>query len=377
VGFTFGFAFLTRTEGILYFLFIRFLQGMCTYWFERNIRSLKPLISWSLIYILCFGAIAVPQIWHVSEKMGTFAINGRQAWMAILNNPDGKSYGEKIKGLDFSPAKTNIEYLRVHPEELPSNANLNLRAHVSTVLDNFNVLYQNTLGILLGPLCLIAFAFGLLSLYQSGYAFEAFLILVFIGVSLVGPFMHNVDMRHVLIIAPIMFLVAGIGVVYASEAFAGKYEKKYIVQYSFLAFFLFAMIAVWVMPLRNTFRQTHYNRDYSLATLKEPLRILKNIAENELGRAPNVLAQRSYIAYFLGGTRLDLPYTDYQGLVKYCELNEVEFFYFSHRQIREGKYPFLVAFTSGSALADFALLHTGLDDYGEKVELYRFRNGKP
>jgi hypothetical protein len=376
LGIIFGFAFLTRTEGILYLLFIPLLQGVCTYWVGRNTRSLKHLISWSLVYILCFGALAAPQIWRVSEKMDTFAINGRQVWMAILNNPDGKSYLEKLKALDFSPSETNIQYLRVHPEKLPPSADLDLYLVAYKAFSNFTILSQTSLGKLLGPLCLIAFAFGLLSLYRSGYALEAFLILAFIAIGLVGPFMHNVDLRHILIIAPMMCLVAGIGIVFVSEELVRNYDRNSMVHYGLPVLFLFAVVATWALPLRNVFNPADYNRDYSPAELREPLRILNNIAENELRRAPIVLAQRSYIAYFLEGPRFDIPYTNYQGLVKYCELNEVEFIYFSHRQISHHKYPFFEDFTSGHALADLALVYTGVDAYGEKVELYRFRNSK-
>ena len=188
--------------------------------------------------------------------------------------------------------------------------------------------------------------------------------------------MHSVRMRNILLIAPMMFLVAGIGIVYASEAFVGKSKKFSTAQYVLPVLFLFGTVAAWAKPIKQVLKPANYNTEYSLVELREPLRILENVAESELDRAPIVLAETGYISYFLGGTRVSLPYTNYQRLVKYCELNEVEFLYFNHRRIRLWKFPFLEDFTSGRALTDFALLYTGVDAYGEKVELYRFRNSK-
>lgn len=376
LGVIFGFAFLTRTEGFLYLLVMPFLQGVSTYWFRRNTWSLKHLISWSLVFILCFGAIAAPQIWRVSEKMGSWAINGRQVWMAVLNNPDARYYHEKIKGLDYSPAEVNISYLYTHPEEVPPRTHLSLIAHLKNFIVNFNELNQEKLGILLGPMCLIAFGIGLLSLFQSGFRFEASLILAFIALNLLAPLLHNVVIRHILVIAPLMCLVAGIGIVHASEVLVGRFEKYSTAQYVLPVLFLLAIVTAWVVPLFKAFNPADSNKEYSLIELREPLRILKDIAGNELGRVPIIVAERGYLTYFLGGTRLPLPYASYQSLVRYFELNKAEFLYFTHKRLRDRNWPFFKEFTNGHALADFTLVYAGADTSGEKVELYRFRNDK-
>lgn len=374
LGIIFGFVFLTRTEGILFLLFIPFLQIVATYWSGKNILPLKSLVVWCFIYILGFAMLAGPQIWRVSEKMGSLAINGRQNWMAVLNNPDGKSYKEKIHGLDFSPSEVNIVYLGSHSDELKSAENMNIYIPISKAIWNFSDLTQNRLGILLGPMCLIAFGFGLLSLYKSGYTFELFLFLAFLAESLVGPLLHNVAIRHILVIAPMMCLIAGIGIIYVTKVLVGT-DRQYAAVFNlFPLIFLFGTATGWAVPIKQALNPPNYNREYSLAELREPIHILRNIADNELGRAPVVIAEKGYVAYFLGASRLPLPYSSYENLVKYCELNKVGFFYFVDKRIRESNFPFYKDFTSGRALADFTLLYSGVDAYGEKVELYRFKN---
>ncbi|NIV31480.1 MAG: hypothetical protein GWN58_18915 [Anaerolineae bacterium] len=77
------------------------------------------------------------------------------------------------------------------------------------------------------------------------------------------------------------------------------------------------------------------------------------------------------MAYFAEGRHLYLPYTDYEGLVKYCDLNYVDFLYLKHRRVE--RYPFFEAFIQGSSPPDFALLYRGVDAYGEGLGLYRFQ----
>ena len=373
LGLTFGFAFITRTEGILYLAMIPLLQGIYTFFFDEKARSLKKYIAWSLIYVLCFAAIAAPQIWRVSHKMGSFALNGRQAWIAVLDAPSDKSFREKLSGLDYSPGEVNISYLRTHPEEWPSTGKQDLLGRIKASILNFHTLYNRDLSILVGHFSLMAFGVGLLAVYQSGRRFETFLVLAIIGVNLIGPLLLSPKyiFRHIWIIAPIICLVAGVGVVYASRIIVECHKKFLRWQYLALGSFLCAMILAWVVPLKTTLKPSDFKAEYSLRELQEPIRILKEIGEKELGRPPRVIAERDFIVFLLGAPRIPLPYTDYQGLVRYCELNNVEFLYLVHRRVRQEGYPFFQAFTNNQALKNFSLVYSGVDAYGEKVELYR------
>ncbi len=113
-----GLAFLNRTEGILYLAIFPIMQGTHLLFTGSKQYGIKNYCIWTIAFSISFLAIAVPQIVNVSYKMGTFAINGRQAWAVILNNPDGKSYEEKIYGLDYSQDQINIWYIQENPEVL-------------------------------------------------------------------------------------------------------------------------------------------------------------------------------------------------------------------------------------------------------------------
>ena len=368
----FGLCFLNRVEGILYLAIIPFLQGTHLLFGKRKYYGFKRLIGWTLVFVMFFSFMAIPEIWRVSQKMGRLTVNGRQVWMQILKNPDGKSRIEKIFGLDFSPSQINIAYLKNHPEALEQSAIRISPVHfLKASIRLFNDLYQNKLGTLIGPFGLIFFAFGLFALYETGRRFETFLILAFIGLNLLAPLTASVKMRYIAIIGPIIILMEGFGIVYLSKRLLefhnnGSWRKHIL---PFMLFFI--LIGVSVVPLLKTFRPPHFNKEYSPVELKEPIAIVKKITEKELKRPPIISAQRGYLSYFASGKQVFVPYTHYEGLVKYCHLNNVDFFYLKHSRLNN--YPFFKAFFQNSPPPDFVLLYSGVDAYGGKIELYRFQ----
>ncbi len=243
--------------------------------------------------------------------------------------------------------------------------------YIKTVVKEFDCLYRKQLGILVGPFGFIFFGFGIVALYQSKRRFEIFLILAFISLNMLCPLLHNVAMRHIIIIAPIIFLTEGLGIVYLNRILLQGYQRYFLTKHVLVFIFLFGLIGAWSLPLLKTFRPSDHNAEYGRAELREPIAIVKKMEENELQRTPVIASERGYLAFFTGGKQLYLPYTDYQGLVKYCDLNNVDILYLKHRRVK--KYPFSQAFLKGKANIDFVLLYTGLDDHGEKLELYRFR----
>lgn len=372
LGVIFGLAFLNRLEGILYLCIIPFLQGSYEFLWGRNKSSFKQFLSWSSIFITCFSLMAIPQVWRVSHKMGTFAINGRQVWSLVLNAPDEKSGMEKIFGLDFSPSQINIGYIKSHPEVLNQfESKTSPTDYIKTVIKEFDHLYRKQLGILIGPFGLIFFGFGILALYQSKRRFEIFLILAFISLNMVGPLLHNVVIRHIIIIAPIIFLTEGVGIVYLNRILLQGHERYFLAKHVLPFIFLFGLIGSWGLPLLKSFRPPDYNHEYSPAELREPIAIVKEMEENELQRTPIIASERGYLAHFVEGKQVYLPYTDYEGLVKFCELNNVDVCYLKHKRV--AKYPFFQAFSKNKTNIDFVLLYSGLDTHGEKLELYRFR----
>jgi 4-amino-4-deoxy-L-arabinose transferase-like glycosyltransferase len=380
LGLVFSLGFLTRVEGVLFLAFIPVLQASHL-WVARNRRryTSKRLASWSAVYILVFCLVAAPQVWRVSQQLGTFAINGRQLWALVLNTPDGKSYEEKIYGLEYSDGQTNLKYLQSHPDvQRQVTSGFSLGRHLRRIVVNVEDLHEIQLGVLVGPLGLVFASFGLLALCERKRYFEAWVVCAFVTVALVAPLMHNVVMRHIAIIAPMTLVVAGIGVADLARRLAAASPALARRKPALIFLLVLAAACLEAPSLRRNFRSRSLdrwsNREYDPEALSAPAAVVASVAQNELGRQAFVVARKRYLPHLAGARAVALPLVDYERLVRYCRLNGADFLFLEHRFLRE--YPFLDHFANELASRDFELLYSATDSRGRKIELHRFRPGQ-
>ena len=381
LGAIFGLAFLTRIEALLNLFTIPLLQGVLLFFGQRNKESAKRFVGWTAVFALSFSLLIGLQILRVSQKFGYFAVDERQIWTVARGMLDGKSYEEQINGLNFSPSQINVDYIRSHPEvqgEFASHASLKEVVITSsqTLLSNVKELLRTKLNTLVGPFGLLLFCVGLFGLYRSHRPWDAFLVLAFITLNLVGPLLYQVQIRYIAVIAPMMVLVEGIAIVYLAGSLSTLWKKNGTRENILCCVLLSILISAWSRPLYLLYTSPkRFNGEYSPDSLRQPVRIVKSIAEKELRRSPIVSARRGYLIYYSEAKPEALPYTDIQGLTRFCELNGVDFLFLEHRLIHG--YPFLESFNGGDLPAQFLLLHRGTDAFGGKLELYRFQNHSP
>ena len=375
LGFVFALGFLNRTEGILFIAIVPGIQLIHFLFFRNGEYNFSKYLSWSLTYIFIFSLLASPQIYRVSDKIGTFALNGRQVWMAMLKNPDGKSYEEKKHGLDYSPKQINLTYLQTHPEaykKLESSGDV--KNIIKLFMDEVSKLQQFQLSSLLGAFVLIFFGIGLISLFNQKLFFEVTLILLLIIVSLVPSAMHDVDFRHIAIIAPIMILVAGIGVVFLSNEITNNISSQKLANFlkGKLSFVLLLVsILTSFSSLNSAVKNPTKNDEYVPKDYYKPIEIIReNIKKNSLIN-PILVSRKSYFAYMSNLPPLEIAFTDYDGLLKYCDLNNISYLFLDYKNIKD--YPFLSRFEKGNT-PHFEKIYSGTDSFGFKIELYKFLN---
>lgn len=370
LGVVFGLSFLNRLEGLIFLAVIPFFQLL--HWLIDKHRgySLKHWAKWTLVFGVCFIVLIAPQIWRVSEKVGHFALNGRQIYSIILNNPDGKSLAGKIFGLDYSDSEPNIEYLRVHYEPVAKMAaKIPLSTYPVRFLKNISGFYRVESAQLFGPLVIVFFAFGLLAMYLSARIYELLVALTFLGSTLVAPLLTPFMARHFAIILPFVVLIAGIGIVYVARTLL---ENTRFRRYGSLLCFLFVGGALVLMapPIgKAVFTPPKFNDEYSLVELEKPVQLVQAIAADELHRVPVIVGERGWLALYSDSKQVYLPYTDLQHLVRYCELNSADFLYFSYRRVLN--HPFFAEYERSGLPKNFVLLYSGSDYQGSKVVLYR------
>ncbi|MBA4368870.1 MAG: hypothetical protein C0403_14680 [Desulfobacterium sp.] len=373
LGMIFGASFLNRLEGIFFFAVVPFWQVSYYLYEGKKQLPLKQLLQWVFIYLAVFTAVMSPQIYKVSNQMGKFALNGRQVYSIIRHMPGSESEIEKLFGLTYSPKVLNIEYLSKNAQVLNRyQSGTNPVQYVKTVANEFNILCQKQLGEIIGPFAMILFGFGLLAMYRDRLHFNIFLIISFIGVNLAGPLLHNVAIRHIISIAPIMFLVGGGGMGYLRKEISSQspVRRSFLKNPAFITMIAACIcLLAWIVPLRRDLNPPAHNAEYSPKELKEPIAIIKKISARDLKQPPNVASERGYLAYFSKGYQFYLPFADLEAFIRYCHLNNINFFYLNHLQVKKKGYPFYKHFEN-STPSGFTPVYEGVDDKGNRTTLF-------
>ena len=376
LGIVFGLCFLNRTEGLLFIATIPAFQLVHYFFVREKSYNFKQAVVWSLLFVTTFGLLNLPQVMRVSNKLGFFAINGRQLWVLMLNNPDGKSDEQKIWGLDYSPTQVNILYAQNHPEVVREfESSISLIEYAKTAKQNLKVLVRRRLFQLLGLPGILFFCFGLMYLLFSRRFYDLFLVVAFISTNLAGPFIHDVNIRHIAVIGPIMLLMQGVGVVYFSKLIlqfikAGKQDG--LLEKSLPYALLIILLGLAAKPVWKSLHPPSFNDEYSVEELEEPLAVIREESKS-LNREPRVVARWAHLPFFANGICFYIPYTDYEGLVRYCYLNDVDYLYFLGRKLKDHEY--YDHFMHGET-PELELMYSGVDAHGELTRLYKFDRTK-
>jgi 4-amino-4-deoxy-L-arabinose transferase-like glycosyltransferase len=370
LGLVFGLAFLTRTEGVLFAAFVPLIQALHFAFGRSRSYGSRQLVRWAVAFAGVFAVVAAPQIWNVSRQAGRLLLNGRQTWGVILKAGPDRPYDERLYSLDHRPDSVNIDYLLAHPEAVPAApAGTRLGTHVKVALGNFDQLNQSVFGRLIGPVGLMLFGVGLIGLSLTRPRFELLVLAGFVAVTLAGPLWHNVVLRHVAVLAPLIWLVAGFGIAEAAERMRRRKVGRPFSPALVKAVSVGGVALVGLVPLREVLRPPDCNTHYCAASLAAPVKILHDF-ERETGRPAVVATRRFYLTAMAASGQVTLPYTELPGLVRYLELRRADFVFLD--EAGAGRFPFYPDFADGEAPAGFVSVYRAKDAWGRQLELFRF-----
>lgn len=366
-----GLAFLTRVEAILFILALPVLHFVYR-WLREPGQPLKPVAHSNLLLVLLMAAIAAPQIIRVSAQMNFFALNGRSAWTLILSNPDGKSYDEKLSGLDYDPQIRNLQYLQTHPAELQAMVQDSgymtlLKEYAATAIGNLRGMHDRQLVLLTGLPVLVFAVVGFLALLKSGRAADALLIVAFLAIAMVAPLLYHVTLRHLLILVPLLCVLASPGIVETANVLSsqllsgGKFHKPVL---------LTCLAIASLIPLAQTaefiLEPDEANGEYNEASLTAPAEILQRFA-SENARPANVMSRKAYLAFLTDSSSESPPFTDLDGLLNYIDGHPIDFLFYEQNHL-EG-YPFVDEIGSATWRRNFRKVYS-TNEYGTPQVLY-------
>ena len=374
LGVIFALAFLNRLEGLLFLAMVPALQWI--HWLGVRVQrgsdplpGTRDLVTWTACFVLTFGLLSAPQVWRVSHEMGGFALNGRQAWAALLL-PDGPaSNEERIYGLDYSASAINLEHVWRSPETRASlSAGLEPTETVKHALFNLDDVNRRFLAEMAGPIVLALFGLGVGALVARRRYYDLLFIAIFLATVLAAPLLQSIiALRHVLVMAPMLYVVAGVGLGHL----AGMLPQRGGLQppgWALLTGVLALLALSWFVPLFQAYNRLP-NLEYDPASLEGPRRALLEDHDG-LGEAPVLVARKHYLAWKADAVPLELPFTDLGGLTEFLQERQADYVFLEYHQLRER--PFIADFQSDPPPPGFRLLHRGETTRGERLELYRF-----
>ncbi|MEE9430501.1 MAG: glycosyltransferase family 39 protein, partial [Melioribacteraceae bacterium] len=343
LGIIFGLSFIARTEGIIFIVAIPIIQFSHYLFYKNRNYKIKDFIVWTFSFIIIFGAVVSPQILRVSNKMDTFSINGRQAWMKLLKSDIKKSNDELIYGLDYSPSKINIHAVQSNPEIYHSlRSESNIQDQIKTFVYTYDELFNIKLSSFFGLSTIVFFGFGFFYLVKRGEVFKILFVFLFLGVFLFPPLLHNVVTRHIAIIGPIIFVISGGGIYYFSKSILKNFPKFDQIKNRSLYTSIFIILIIAVLSGHSLYMsliKPTENLEYSEADYLEPIQKLnKNLGSNK-SQKHLIISRKNYFPYFAKVNSIATPYSSYKKLIEYAKLNDTKYIFIDYINLME--FPFI------------------------------------
>lgn len=375
IGIVFGLAFTVRPEGIVFVVLIPVIQSICFYLWNKKLVPNAKKLSLIVLVVIGFLGLALPVIINESNYMGTLSIDERTAWEKLLKIPDGKSYDAKTYGLDFSPDTINVDYVVTHPEvfkkyDLKESPHHNIKFFFNNLKD----LDKFQLSSLVGIFVIFFLGIGLVDLFIKRKFKDIFLIISFGTIFLLIPliWLKTFETRHIAVAAPLLIIVAGIGLKYSSDTVENWLKEKrfgFLLKDKVHLVLIGVMIFITLSSLNDSLRHPTFNSAYSAGEFNEAIYALKNDINKNKISDPMVVARKLYFPFYAGVDGIEIPFTDYNGLINYCKLRKANYVYLNSKELKT--FPFLQVFDENKA-ADFDLIYEKTVNDNKKIELYRF-----
>ncbi len=373
LGFVFGLAFINRTEGIIYLVVIPVMKFFFDVVSRKTVYPSKQLVSWIILFLTGFLALAAPQVWNVSKKMDRIALSGRQIHQAILNSDIGDTEAEKMFGLSFSPVVTNIMYVYQNTsilDELTADGIFSLKRSIKKVHNFISVLVPKFMGVF----GITFLAFGIFSLLEKKKIAILGILMIFVcsgilPVVLTPQATLRIEIRHLIVIFPILYLIAGEGFMYFAGRVMNIFSLHRLTSFTALIMLLGLWVGVEAITIIRLVNPPSQNAEYS------PIEIVAPIAEMSRSMKKHgisdalIAAQREYFAYYAKVRHIYLPYTDYQGLTHFLKKNQVDYLYIKESRIKN--YPFAEVFRKQEYSDELQLIYKGDGSNDDSILLFK------
>ncbi|HET8649630.1 MAG TPA: hypothetical protein VFL95_06295 [Gemmatimonadales bacterium] len=367
-GLCLGLAFVDRIEGIGFLAAVPLLALVS----RRPGRSRPPVslaLASSGIFVVAFLLTAAPQVVAVSRAAGRPMVNGRQLWSALMTAPGYGSYERRIYGLDFDPGQTNAHYAMGHPDLLgQGRAGFSLSAYAHEAVANASAMLQTHLSQLVGALALIFAGIAVIALIRARQHRLVIGVAGLLAVMLGIPLLHEFTLRHIVVAAPLLLLLAGKGIEETITAIVGDRARRPMVAGG--ALLTAVVVLAWVPQLHALTTNGDCGPEYCSRAIEATAAAVRSATPTP--ESTIIAARRRYLAYYAGTDGLTLPFVDTPALTRYLQLNHADFLFLDSHDDED--FPFYPDFAERPP-AGFQLVYQCQDRTGRILRLYRVLPG--
>lgn len=333
-GLFFSFSFLSRSEGLLIFLFsfacmvLIFIKELTD---KRDTRKILILV----VLLTSFILASLPYILFLKDTYGKLVLSPKSSYVQIWmkwriyhdnnlgeqGNPElwGLSKNGKLMWQEPKGVGDLVQYLMSQPEK-------SLRVYLANFSRQIPGRIPNNSGQWLYPQ-VYPWYFVIPALFWIVVSFtgrekreETLFLLSPFAILLVLPVFSDGWWKYLLPYSPFLIILAVAGISNLCE----RFHWRHLLPALTIVIAIYTLWTVKASPLVK-----HGNRDIMMriSTAQEQKKA-GEWAQKRFKGIPNYMAQWSKLAYYLNGRWTAMPVTDYNGMVWYARKNEVDYLVF-------------------------------------------------
>lgn len=333
-GLFFSFSFLSRSEGLLIFLFsfacmvLIFIKELTD---KRDIRKILILV----VLLTSFILASLPYILFLKDTYGKLVLSPKSTYVQIWmkwriyhdndlgeqGNPDlwGLSKNGKLMWQEPKGIGDLVQYLMSQPEK-------SLRVYLENFSRQIPGRIPNNSGQWLYPqvypwyFVIPALFWIVVSLAGREKREETLFLLSPFAILLVLPVFSDGWWKYLLPYSPFLIILAVAGISNLCE----RFHWRHLLPTFAVVIAIYSLWTVKASPLVK-----HGNRDIMMriSTAQEQKKA-GEWAQKRFNGIPNYMTQWSKLAYYLDGRWTAMPVTDYNGMVWYARKNRVDYLVF-------------------------------------------------
>lgn len=376
-GFLYGICYWVRPEGFFYLGIIPFLSFV-EHWFQIEKAFSKSLVLRMTVFLVAASLLVVPNVIHIYRETGAWTISGKTVFAALFHSTEleGRLAKEKaIYGLTPDKQSTMREggFGRV---SMFANFSKNLGFKARMMIKNWWKTYKLFPSVF--PTVLILFmGIGLFNLkwtFRDRWA-EFYLLGALLPWVAIYP-LYEIDFENLTPVVPILMLWASLGIVEVAKRIvsAGKSYWPYILQKP-------AVTITSTIMLVAALEFSAYARPLLQADYYQKLEddvVNRRVAEWVKGNLPDdvkIMARKAFIPAYANRKWIRLPYADYQDVIDYARLKEVDVVIMDEKfKVLRPQLVFL--FEQPGPLEELSPIFTTQNERGQKIILYKVLPGK-